>query len=90
MSNQIKEQKLRENIKLAFDYFDADRSGYLDKNEVRNLLKAVEKSLKDPNFVVTEDLVSKLFKALDRDGNNQVTFEEIYGVIRAILVHKES
>ena len=87
-NQQVNEQKLRENVRLAFDYFDADRSGFLDKREVRNLLKAVEKSLKDPQFVVTDHLVDKLFKTLDSDGNNQVSFDEIYGVIRAILAGK--
>ncbi len=87
MNNKIDEQKLRENVRLAFNYFDSDRSGFLDQSEVRNLLKAVEASLKDPNFVVTDNLVNKLFKALDTDGNNQISFEEIYTCIRSIILH---
>ena len=77
---------MRDNIRLAFNYFDKDKSGYLDKQEVASFLKAVEKSLADPRFVVDKAMTDRFFAKLDKDGNGQISFEELYEPIKAILL----
>ena len=46
-----------------------------------NLLKCVEKSLNDPNFKVNKKMCDSMFSLLDIDGDNQITFEELFQVI---------
>eukprot|EP01121_Diplochlamys_sp_Union-15-3_P010786 TRINITY_DN3061_c0_g2_i1.p1 TRINITY_DN3061_c0_g2~~TRINITY_DN3061_c0_g2_i1.p1 ORF type:complete len:103 (+),score=30.49 TRINITY_DN3061_c0_g2_i1:84-392(+) len=73
-------------VKAAFQSYDKDGSGYIDKEEAKqfakDLLRIAEKQLKTnrkdiltPNISL-EDYFNKNFSIMDRDGNGQVSFEE--------------
>ena len=55
--------------RAMFDEVDEDKSGYLDGNEVAGLCKSLGKKMGDTD-------IANAMLAMDRDGNNQVSFEE--------------
>ena len=51
-----------EHLKEAFNYFDVDKTGFLEKNELREILKGCEKE--EFEFILKE---------LDKDGDEKVS-----------------
>ena len=65
----------KEKLRIAFDSFDKDGSGYLDKHEVMDLLRMNVKESgihKQP----TEADVDTFFKSIDESGDQSIDFEE--------------
>ena len=56
-------------VKVAFDKYDHDDSGYLDKSEFRKALQELEVEL-------TEDDFETLYKDVDDDGNGRIVEAE--------------
>jgi len=63
--NQDPEEDLRE----AFNMFDADGSGFIDRNEVRMLMKKLAQTL-------TDDEIDAIMEIVDVDGDGEISFEE--------------
>lgn len=58
-----------ESLKYAFDLFDADGSGYIDRNEVRQLMKKLAQTL-------TNEEIDAIMEEGDADGDGQISFPE--------------
>mmetsp|Transcript_42344 Transcript_42344/g.90164 ORF Transcript_42344/g.90164 Transcript_42344/m.90164 type:complete len:759 (-) Transcript_42344:106-2382(-) len=56
-------------LKQEFDQYDEDRSGYIDGNELKGLLKRLGEDLDDEGLEVA-------FKELDSDGSGEIEFFE--------------
>ena len=64
-----------EKMRLAFDSFDKDGNGQLDRDEVCDLLKMHFKEL-GINKKPTQDEIDEFFEKLDEDNSGVVEFEE--------------
>ena len=64
-----------EKMRLAFDSFDKDGNGYLDRVEVGDLLK---KHFQEAgiNKKPSQEEIDEFFEKLDEDGSNQIEFQE--------------
>jgi calcium-dependent protein kinase len=58
------------NLKYAFDYFDKDGNGTLDKEEIRDLLGLSEENEK------TKNIIDNIVKEIDSNGDGLIDFEE--------------
>lgn len=57
----------REKLRVAFDQIDTDRSGFIDKDEMRHLFAALE---------MPQEKMESLMKQIDGDGDGKVSFKE--------------
>jgi len=61
-----------QNLKVAFDFFDKDKNGMLSQDEIKEAL-----GVYDPDHPENENnLISKIVKEIDLNGDGQVSFEE--------------
>lgn len=58
-----------EDLRDAFNMFDADRSGFIDRDEVRALMKKLAQTL-------TEDEIGAIMDEVDTDGDGEISFDE--------------
>jgi Ca2+-binding EF-hand superfamily protein len=58
-----------EDLRDAFNMFDADRSGYIDREEVRALMKKLAQTL-------TDEEIDAIMEEVDTDGDGEISFEE--------------
>ena len=79
------EEKFNNYMDTAFDKVDVDKNGYLEKNELRQLVQdIVNKLKKDTN--VPEDKVKSAMELIDTDGDGKITKEEFRKTSRAKLL----
>ena len=79
------EEKFNNYMDTAFDKLDVDKNGYLEKNELRQLVQdIVNKLKKDTN--VPEDKVQSALELIDTDKDGKVTKEEFRKTSRAKLL----
>ncbi len=57
---------------------------WLSKNEVASLLKSIELALNNPDFVVSEQLVSCFFDSISA-GDSWVAYEDVYYPLKALV-----
>lgn len=66
-----------ERLKVAFDHFDADSSGYIDQKEFREVLKELIKKKRGGGNAEPNDVaVARYFKEIDHNSDGRITFEE--------------
>lgn len=58
-----------EDLRDAFNMFDADRSGFIDREEVRMLMKKLAQTL-------TEEEIDAIMEEVDTDGDGEISFDE--------------
>ena len=56
-------------LKEAFDFFDKDASGYIDKSELKATIEHMGQK-------VSAEELEKMMKEADTDGDGQISFEE--------------
>ena len=79
------EEKFNNYMDTAFDKVDVDKNGYLEKNELRQLVQdIVNKLKKDTN--VPEDKVKSAMELIDTDGDGKITKEEFRKTSRTKLL----
>jgi Ca2+-binding EF-hand superfamily protein len=64
-------------IRVVFDSFDTNRSGFLDKNELANAFNNFKGGL-------TAEEVAQLMADADTNGDGKVSFEEFAALINKI------
>ena len=69
-------------LRKAFDFFDADGSGDIDKSELGKVMRAVGD---DP----TETEIAEVFAEVDRDDSGRIEFREFYKFMRRRMEHVE-
>ena len=69
------EAKIKKDIREEFDKIDTDKSGMIDKNELRNLLEKIAKKMGEP---LKEKNVDETFDQLDKDKSGKISFEEVF------------
>ena len=79
------EEKFNNYMDTAFDKVDVDKNGYLEKEELRELVQdIVNKLKKDTN--VPEDKVKSAMELIDTDGDGKITKVEFRKTSRAKLL----
>ncbi|CAF1147291.1 unnamed protein product [Adineta steineri] len=68
-------------LRDAFDMFDRDQSGSISSSELKQLLIAL-------NFKPTENLLRKVMREMDADGNGTIEFDEFVKVMGSVYARK--
>ena len=71
-SNDLSDEALR----AAFDGIDLDKSGTVEKEELR-------KAIMEANPLATEKVVQEMLRFADTDGDGTVDFEEYKAIMRS-------
>jgi len=58
-----------EHLRDVFDLFDVDGSGYIDRDDMRLLMKRLAQDL-------TDDEITSIMEEVDTDGDGKISFEE--------------
>mmetsp|Transcript_40184 Transcript_40184/g.73567 ORF Transcript_40184/g.73567 Transcript_40184/m.73567 type:complete len:811 (-) Transcript_40184:339-2771(-) len=66
----ISEERILSKVKPIFDTFDANKSGTIDRDEVRELLKTLDSSVTETDV---EDAITAMYKS---GSNEEITYEE--------------
>ena len=64
-----------EELKLAFDAIDTDKSGDIELDELRTAIRAIKTSTDD-------EAVAQMLKIADADGSGSIDFEEFKELMR--------
>merc|ERR1719181_550420 len=76
---QAQEAELRE----AFEFFDKDKSGFIDKAELRNVLQSLGTTL-------TDEELATLYVQMDPSGDGNIDFDEFVSVMAQDPSDKQS
>jgi len=68
-------------FKQAFDLFDADGSGVIDANELKEAMRAL-------GFEVTKKQVDEMIEEVDQDGSGTIDLDEFIYMMKKKLVRK--
>ncbi len=69
----------KENIKIAFDLFDQDGSGYISTDELKAVLG------KGRNDGLSEDVWTSIMKEIDQNSDGQISFDEFFDVMYKLI-----
>jgi Ca2+-binding EF-hand superfamily protein len=69
-----------EDPQKAFDFFDNDKDGSLDRTEIKNLLKKAQVSR-----FLTGIVSSKMIESLDKSDDKKVSWKEFKKVARELM-----
>ena len=61
-------------IKEAFNFFDKDKDGSIDVNELNNVMKSLGKN-------PTDNEMQSLIKGVDSDGDGMINYEEFQNMM---------
>ena len=82
-----KEVPTKEEIEMiaqvAFDLYDADKSGYLERDEIKKLLANVCDELK--LAMITDEEQDKAIAQNDTNGDGRFSFEELFGFVGPMI-----
>ncbi|XP_071118644.1 neurocalcin homolog [Haliotis cracherodii] len=73
---------LDKNLRWAFDVYDISQNGKISKSEMEEIVKSVYKMMDfsrvhlPPEYATPGDVVEKMFKAMDKDHDDNITWEE--------------
>ena len=68
----------RASLKEAFDVFDADGSGALDKEEFRNVMSMLTHKEGEQPSALSEAQFEAVFQEVDKDGSGVISFDEYF------------
>ena len=77
------DQQMQQLANSAFDHFDADHSGHVDKSELKQMLD--EASAEFGFTAPTDGDLTEILQSLDADRNGRVTKDEFVPLIRRII-----
>lgn len=77
--SQPRDKKLENLLKKFFAFYDADQSGYLDKDEIQKLMNdaCIEMGIQQAE----EEEVNEMIKFYDESGDGKFDFDETYDMI---------
>jgi Ca2+-binding EF-hand superfamily protein len=68
-----------------FDSYDKDNSGFLDRNEVKDIFNELFKEIQK-NMDCSVDKTNKMFSACDLNADNKLTRKEFTKILELFLV----
>lgn len=74
MNTNSNQKHIRKVAKEIFNRFDKDKSGFIEKDELRELLITVSKQLNLP--ILTEKEIEEGLKQLDNNNDGKLQFDE--------------
>ena len=74
MNTNSDQKNIRKVAKEIFNRFDKDKSGFIEKDELRELLITVRKQLNLP--ILTEKEIEEGLKQLDNNNDGKLQFDE--------------
>ena len=74
MNTNSNQKNIRKVAKEIFNRFDKDKSGFIEKDELRELLITVSKQLNLP--ILTEKEIEEGLKQLDNNNDGKLQFNE--------------
>ena len=74
MNTNSNQKYIRKVAKEIFNRFDKDKSGFIEKDELRELLITVSKQLNLP--ILTEKEIEEGLKQLDNNNDGKLQFDE--------------
>lgn len=80
------DQQLRDAVDAVFNNFDADKSGYLDQNEVGNLINQALAHMNSGRKVSQQE-VAQFIKAVDSSGDGRIQKPELFEIFKKVLNH---
>ena len=76
-------EEIKTKVQMAFELYDTDKSGSLEREEVYKLLNDACAELGAP--AITEAQLDEVITTGDDDGNKKFSFDELFKVIGPIL-----
>ena len=80
---KITQNEMNQMIRKAFNLYDADKSGVLDKNEIRTLLNDLMAELQAPS--ISDEILDKIISMVDENNDGAFDFKEFYKIIQPVL-----
>ena len=77
------EEELKTIVEKAFKLYDADESGFLEREEIKKLLNDACGELGAP--AITDTQLDEVIKTVDDNGDGKFSFDELFKVIGPIL-----
>ena len=78
------QEKLTGTVQVAFDEFDSDKNGALDRKEMRHFLAHIFKEFKI-HLPLTDEFVDSIFIAIDKNHNNKLEIDELVSYMSCIV-----
>lgn len=70
-------------VRKAFEIYDTDKSGYLERDEIKKLLDDACGELGADE--ITDDQLEQVIKTVDENGDGKFSFDELNKIIGPIL-----
>ena len=80
---QNQDAEIKEIIKKAFDAYDEDGSGFLERPEIRRLLDDACKELGTP--IISDEHLDKIIDVVDNNSDGKFSVDELSSIIKPIL-----
>jgi Ca2+-binding EF-hand superfamily protein len=77
------EDQLRQAVDAVFNQFDADKSGFLDSNEVMALINTALQHMK-ANRQASQKEVNDLVAAVDKNGDGKIAKPELFEIFKRV------
>ena len=77
------QEELKTIVEKAFKLYDADESGFLEREEIKKLLNDACGELGAPP--ITDAQLDEVIKTVDDNGDGKFSFDELFKVIGPIL-----
>lgn len=77
------EAEIEEIVKKAFEIYDTDKSGFLERDEIKKLLDDACGELGADE--ITEDQLDAVIQTVDANNDGKFSFEELNQIIGPIL-----
>jgi Ca2+-binding EF-hand superfamily protein len=73
-------------LQQAFVVYDVDKSGFLERPEIKKLLNDACTGLGAPP--ITDSLLDEVIKTVDDNGDGKFSFNELFKVLGQIIEHQ--
>jgi Ca2+-binding EF-hand superfamily protein len=77
------DDQLRQAVDAVFNQFDADKSGFLDSNEVMALINTALQHMK-ANRQASQKEVNDLVSAVDKNGDGKIAKPELFEIFKRV------
>ena len=83
MATKTPDSEIEDIVRKAFEIYDADKSGYLERDEIKKLLDDACGELGADE--ITEEQLDAVIQTVDANNDGKFSFEELNMIIGPIL-----